>query len=146
MIGPLTKTRRSLVLRRVLVSGPITALAAVSPRRKGTIFRRRTSGPCGGRDEGPQGRNGSATSLRCLNVGPYHNQPLTGDWKNLKNEIHCAATFEFATCEEKANRAGAEENHFFYFLEKLRQDVPWLEANDKQNVSKKHCCTYEVVY
>ena len=37
-----------------LVSGPITALAAVSPQRKVTIFGRRTSG---GHMEGPQGRN-----------------------------------------------------------------------------------------
>ena len=40
------------VLRQVLVSGPITARAA-SPRRTVTIFGRRTSGPCGGRKEGP---------------------------------------------------------------------------------------------
>ena len=52
-----------LVLRGVLVSGPITALAATSNRRKDTILGRRTSGPCGGRKEGPQGRKGSATPL-----------------------------------------------------------------------------------
>ena len=41
-----------LVLRRVYVSGPITALAAASPRRKVKNVGRRTSGPCGGRKEG----------------------------------------------------------------------------------------------
>ena len=35
-------------------SGPITALAAASPRLEVTIFGRRTSGPCGGRKEGPK--------------------------------------------------------------------------------------------
>ena len=40
-----------LVLRRVLVSGPITALAAASPRRKGTISGRCTSGHCGVRKD-----------------------------------------------------------------------------------------------
>ena len=59
-----------VVLRQVLVSGPITALAAASPRRKVTIFGRRTSGPCGGREEGPQGLKGSVTPLRCVTVGP----------------------------------------------------------------------------
>ena len=59
-----------LVLRRVLVSGPITALAAASPRWKVKICVRRTSGPCGGRKEGPQGSNGSVTPLRCVNVEP----------------------------------------------------------------------------
>ena len=53
----------ALVLRRVLVRGPITALAAASPRRKVNIFGRRTSGPCGGRKEGSQGRNGSINPL-----------------------------------------------------------------------------------
>ena len=53
-----------LALRQVLVSGPITALAAASPRRGVTIFGRRTLGPCGGRNDG------SVTPLRCLNVGP----------------------------------------------------------------------------
>ena len=47
-----------MVLRRVLVSGPITALASASPRRKVTIFGRRTSGPGGGRKEGPRGAKG----------------------------------------------------------------------------------------
>ena len=47
-----------MVLRRVLVSGPITALAAASPQQKVTISGRRTSGPRGGRKEGPQGRKG----------------------------------------------------------------------------------------
>jgi hypothetical protein len=59
-----------MVPRQVLVSGPITALAAASPRRKVTILGRRTSGPYGGRKEGPQGHKGSVTSLRCVNVGP----------------------------------------------------------------------------
>ena len=62
---PLRRSRESvLVPCWVLVSGPITALAAVSPVRKGT------SGRCGGRKEGPQGRKGSVTPLRCVNVGP----------------------------------------------------------------------------
>ena len=52
-----------LVLCRVLVSGPITALAAASPRHKVTIFRRRASGPRGGRKEGQQGCNGSVNPL-----------------------------------------------------------------------------------
>ena len=39
------------------MSGPITALAAASPQRKVT------SGPCGGGEEGPQGRNGSVNPL-----------------------------------------------------------------------------------
>ena len=42
-----------MVPRRVLVSGPITALAAASPRWKVTIFGRRTPGPGSGRKEGP---------------------------------------------------------------------------------------------
>ena len=73
-----------MVLRRVLVSGPITALAAASPRRKVNIFGRRTSGPWGGRKEGPQGRKGSVTPLRCVNVGPwsalkrFHGGEVTG--------------------------------------------------------------------
>ena len=48
----------------------ITALAAALPRRKVTFFGRRTSGPCSGREEGPQGRNGSITPLLCVNVEP----------------------------------------------------------------------------
>ena len=44
-----------MVLHQVLVSGPITALAAASPQRKVTIFGGHTSGLCGGRKEGPQG-------------------------------------------------------------------------------------------
>ena len=58
------------VLLEMLVSGPITALAAESPRCKVTDFGRSTSGPCGGRKEGPQGRNSSVTPLRCVNVEP----------------------------------------------------------------------------
>ena len=42
-------------------SGRITALAVASPRRKVTIFSRRTSGPCGGRKEGLPGSDGSVT-------------------------------------------------------------------------------------
>ena len=38
------------------MSGPITTLAAKSPRHKVTFSVRRTSGPCGGRKEGPQGK------------------------------------------------------------------------------------------
>ena len=52
-----------LVLRRVLVSGLITILAAASPRRKVYIFERRMSGPRGGCKDGPQGRNGSINPL-----------------------------------------------------------------------------------
>ena len=51
------------VMVRVLVSGPITALAAASPQRKVTIFGRCTSGPCGGLKEGAQGRGASVTPL-----------------------------------------------------------------------------------
>ena len=47
-----------MALRQVLVSGPITALTAASPQRKVTFFGRRTSGPRGGRKEGPRGRKG----------------------------------------------------------------------------------------
>ena len=51
-------------LGRVYVSGPITALAAALHRRKVRIYgRRTTSGPRGGRKEGPQGRNGSVNPL-----------------------------------------------------------------------------------
>ena len=52
-----------MVLRGVLVSGPITAHAAAAPQRKVYIFGRPTSGPCGGRKEGPQGREGSVNPL-----------------------------------------------------------------------------------
>ena len=31
---------------------------------------RRTSDPCGGQKEDPQGRKGSVTPLRCVNAGP----------------------------------------------------------------------------
>ena len=65
-----TQSRTFVVLRRVLVSGPITALAAAPPRWKVTIYGRGTSGPCGGRKKGPQGRQGSVTPLRGVNVGP----------------------------------------------------------------------------
>ena len=58
-----------LVLRQVLVRGPITALEAASSRRKVKNLGRCTSGPCGGRKEGPLGRKGSLTPLRCVNVG-----------------------------------------------------------------------------
>ena len=50
-------------LRGLLVSGPITALAAASPRRKVTISGRSTSGSYGGREEGPRGRKGSVSPL-----------------------------------------------------------------------------------
>ena len=59
-----------MVLRWVLVSGPITALAAASPWRKVKQFGRSPSGPFGGRKERPQGRKRSVTSLRCMSVGP----------------------------------------------------------------------------
>ena len=42
----------------------------VSPQRKVTISGRRTSGPHGGRKEGPQGRQGSVRPLCCVNAGP----------------------------------------------------------------------------
>ena len=58
-----TQSWTFMVLRWVSVSGPITALAAALPRRKVTIFGRLTSGPGGGRKEGPQGRNGSVSPL-----------------------------------------------------------------------------------
>ena len=59
----------ALVLLQVLVSGLITALAAASPQCKVTISGRRTSGRCGGRKEGPQGRNGSVNPLALLQRG-----------------------------------------------------------------------------
>ena len=65
-----------LALCRVLVKGPITALAATSPRRKVKRFGRRESGPCGGRKEVPQGRNGSINPLCVASTG-NHNQPFT---------------------------------------------------------------------
>ena len=53
------------------MSGPNTALAAASPQRKGSNFSGGArQGPCGGRTEGPQGRNGSINPLRCVNVEP----------------------------------------------------------------------------
>ena len=60
-----------LVMRQVLLSEPITALAAASPQRKVTrrLQKRRTSGPCGGRKEGPQGRNGSVNPLALRQCG-----------------------------------------------------------------------------
>ena len=65
----LQRSREVVVLRQVLVSGPMTALAAASPQRKVTLFGRRASGPCGGHKEGPQGHKGSITPLRCANMG-----------------------------------------------------------------------------
>ena len=59
-------------LRRVYVSGPITALAAASDRRKVTFFGRRTSGPCSGRKEGPQGCNWSPLRFVDLIVNSGH--------------------------------------------------------------------------
>ena len=58
-----------MVLRGVLVSGPITALASASPQRKVTISGRRTSDPRGGRKEGPQGRQGSVTPVALCQRG-----------------------------------------------------------------------------
>ena len=43
--------------------GPITALVDASPRPKDKVFGRHTSGPCDGRKEGLQGRNGSVNPL-----------------------------------------------------------------------------------
>ena len=90
-----TQSGTFMVLCWVLVSGPIKALAAMSPVCVGmcvhlymcvymclsmcvsmclclhvciTIFARYTSGPCGGRKESPQGHKGSVTP--CVNVGP----------------------------------------------------------------------------
>ena len=48
------------------MSGPITGLPAASPRHKVQIFGRRTSGPRGGRKEGPQGVR--KPPLRCIDV------------------------------------------------------------------------------
>ena len=56
-----------------VVSGLITANAAAlvfaSPRRMSRIFGRCTSGPCGGRKGGPQGRNGSVSPLELCQRG-----------------------------------------------------------------------------
>ena len=75
-----------LVLRQVLVSGPITALAAVSPRRKVNIFGRCTSGPWGGRKEGLQGRNGSVNPLalrpRGTIISPWPFWLQTSGWRD----------------------------------------------------------------
>ena len=65
-----TQSSTFMVLHGVLVSGPITALAAALPQRKVTISGRRTSGPRGGRKESPQGRKGSVSPLRYANAGP----------------------------------------------------------------------------
>ena len=54
-----------MVVRQVLVSGPITALRRLNV----AISVRSTSGPRSGRKEGPPGRKGSVTPLRCENVG-----------------------------------------------------------------------------
>ena len=59
----LTRSWTFMVLCQVLVSGPITALAAALPRRKVTISGRSTSGSYGGRKEGPRGRKGSVSPL-----------------------------------------------------------------------------------
>ena len=77
-----------MVLRQVLVSGPITALVAAwkVPQRKVTIFGKRTSGPCGGCKEGLQGRKGSITPLRCMNDHD-HNQPLSLFKKHNNNSL-----------------------------------------------------------
>ena len=68
----LTQSWTFMVLHLVLVSGPITALVAASPRRKVTFFGRRTSGPCGGRKDvrGPQ--------PPCVAWTWDHNQPFSG--------------------------------------------------------------------
>ena len=56
-----------MVLRRVLVSGPITALAAGSPRRKVKIFVTFRHGGC---KEGPQGCNPLALCERGTIISP----------------------------------------------------------------------------
>ena len=65
-----TQSWTFMVLRGVLASGPITALAAASPQQKVTISGRSTSGPHGGRKEGPQGRKGSVRPWGWVNAGP----------------------------------------------------------------------------
>ena len=73
----LRRTREPvMVLHGVLVSGPITALAAASPRQKVYIFGRRMPGPCGVRKEGPQGRQGSVTPF-ALRQRPAITEPWT---------------------------------------------------------------------
>jgi hypothetical protein len=52
-----------LFLGLVLVSGPITALAAASPPQKVNIFWGRTSGPYGGRKEGRKDVRGSVNPI-----------------------------------------------------------------------------------
>ena len=47
-----------------------SALAAASLQLKVIIFGRRTSGPCGGRNEGPQGRNPLALGERRTIISP----------------------------------------------------------------------------
>ena len=61
-----------MVLRRVLVSGPITALAAASRRHKVHIFAEahRQALVVDART-GPQGGNGSVNPLCHVNVEPY---------------------------------------------------------------------------
>ena len=78
-----------MVMRGVLVSGPITALAAASPQRKVNISGRRTSGPRGGHKEGPQGRKGSISPLRCVNVGPEPARANHVWWMNLMTMTNC---------------------------------------------------------
>ena len=65
---------------------PITALAAASPRRKVTIFRRRTSGPRGGCKDGPHGRKGSVTPLALRERGTIIS-PLLITGKRLNTAI-----------------------------------------------------------
>ena len=69
------RSREGLWFCQVLVSGPMTALAAASPQHKVTIFGRRTSGSYGGHKEGPQGRKGSISPLHCVECRTI-NSPL----------------------------------------------------------------------
>ena len=70
-----------MVLRLVFISGPITALAVASPQRKVTISGRRTSGPHGGRKEGPQGRKGLLLRERGTRISPL-------DTRNMQAPLH----------------------------------------------------------
>ena len=60
-----------MVLRRVLARRPITALCGLC-RLDGRLqfLGGARQAPCGGRKEGPQGREGSVTPLRCVYVEP----------------------------------------------------------------------------
>ena len=80
-----------LVLRRVYVGGPITALAAASPRRKVRILGSRTSGPFGGRKEGPKGCNGSVNPLALRQCGTI-TEPFTSRGRDVVSFISVEAS------------------------------------------------------